>query len=1187
MSTEVPKNTIGMTEEEANALISSHTMAEADAQKLVDSYNEPSGFDIALDIAQGVSKGPLNAIKEGAKTLSGAFGEEAETPLMNWLLEQTGTLDTTPGKVTEGFSRAISSYALLRGYGTATTIPGKFAEVATKGAAVDFTIWGKDDGRLANLLADNGADNVVVNYLKSDPTDSVLEDKFKHAVEGLLMGMVSEATITSITAGYRAAKAKLWAKGKLPEEIAKEVDEALEAGKIIPAATKTTKTADEVAQDATVAKVEKEIASEAPELKYQEGFKKEREVYTDKPPYTAFNYEKILAGIDESAHKEATAILENITKTEDFIRYAKTGVKPQEVTIKQAEVLRKKLGFEGVLELAHKTTKTAAELDAHLVLLKREMVGQFDSLIKDIVTSKPSDKVALINTLRQLRPLSILAAGSKSLQQGGARVTVAGRLDIVPEGLFEQLDEIQKLSPDILSKEADKIIDDVTAKRIHKELKKLADIESDVTLHRVMKGINKDDKWLKKTVNVLTELRLTSLLSGPVTLMKNIAGNYTVRKASNAEYRMAGIIGRIRGDADRFTKDEVEALTNGSSHQARETLDNFIKAIKQIPNGSTVEYNKAMTKANKISEEMANTVDPTILKQLEEQHISALKAAEKVKPYEDALEESYLDFYQKYDTGSYRAISSNYLMKNTDTPLRQSIGKTVDGIGALIRTPYQALGVTDDMFKRVIYGSEMKYIATREANIAGLEGVDKQKFIEGFYKAHEALFLKKAGKDLTEDQANLVKQYVASNKGKFHLEAIERAREGTFQEELRATGAINTTVKKVDEIIKGIPGGQWIVPFYRTPVNILKWVGRRTPGVHKLSQRMTDDIAAGGRRKALAESRLVMGTSLYAVSGLLAYNNMITGTAPAGEREAWKAAGIQENSIYNPFTDEWVPFNGLDPVGMFLGLTAEFNMFITDMHRQGKFLLDDEDVLEDINEFTGAMVTMLTNQVVSKSWMESLDQFLRWTKGQNPTFAERQQATFLPFGSFVNFIQNGEGDELKEAMGLFESIKKKYAPDTLRGGLDIFGKKQQLTSFLGMRTRKPNLTPARKEIFRLKTEIPRMSKKITHLGAEIELEPEDYHKMRLLVDTKYHLEERLDALVQSSEYKVLPDGIDYTEVGKRKAIQTLFSEIHADARRSFIGSNKDRLDELKDALDKKLGTLKNKRKGLYERWMEN
>ena len=920
MSTEV-QNNIGMDPESAKSLVNTYTMSEDDAKNLVNQYNteEPTGLDYAADISKGVVKGPLNAIKEAAKTLADWNGSEAKTPWMDYLLDATGELETAPGKITEGFSRFISSYALLRGYGKATTFKGKLLESTVKGSVVDFTIWNKDDGRLSNILADNGIENVVVDYLKSDPSDSIKEDKFKHTIEGMLTGIVSETVIAGIVKGYSGAKAKAWSKGKLPQEVAIDVDNLVDADKIIPDAPKTTHTTDEVAQEAIVTKIDKEVkvaqskikveaqdtesistpvlatatafpktlgspkpryrnqniefesdldkaiyilgskrksaryndflqwavetsgktqeelmvlskdmratlkknadegspltvkapievgrvsdASNLPNIKYEEGFPTTKKVYTDKPPYTAFNYEKILAGIDEANHKQATEILENITKSEDFIRFAKTGTKPLDITVKQAELMSKKLGFQGIVELAAKTTKTASKLDAQLIMMKVATATELEKVLKAIKIAEPTDRVALINNLRELQALSILTAGTKSLQMGGARVTTAGRVEIIPKEVLDTLEELQEVAPLVFKEEADKLIDDAAAVRIHKQLKKLVDIESDVTLHRVMKGIADGDGRGMKTVNVLTEMRLTGLLSSPVTLMKNVGGNYFVRKASNVEYRLAGTLGKWRGDKDRFLDDEVEALTNGSAHQANETIHNFVKAIKQIPKGSPIEYTKAMDKARAINAQIADTTDKALIKQLKIQEVEAIKNAQQFKPYEDTLEESYLDFYQKYDTGSYRAISSNYLMDNVDTPLRQNIGKTIDGIGALIRVPYQALGVTDDMFKRVIYGSEMKYIATREANILELKNTEKQEFIKGFFKAHEDLFLKKSKEGMSDEQRALVEKFIAPNKGKFHLEAIERAREGTFQEELRNNGNFNTALKNLDLIL--------------------------------------------------------------------------------------------------------------------------------------------------------------------------------------------------------------------------------------------------------------------------------------------------------------------------------------------------------------------------------------------------
>ena len=1160
---------------------------EADRQQLIadlkEEEKEGDGWAQTLDIMRGAARGPVNAFKEGAKTLGMAFGQEydeVETPFANNLLDLLGEQETTTGEVVEGFSRFISSWVLLRGYGGATTKTGKILETTTKGAVIDFTIWNQDDGRLANVLADAGMDNAIVNYLKTDPSDSAAEDKFKHALEGGGLSLTLEA-IVGIVKGYKSVKDKIWNNAKSPEDAVAQIDDLAANDRIIPKPPKQTGTPTEDYVPEVKTQPKKEVEISPIEITQTE-FK------GTKPPETALNYDRV---VFESAEEQkiAQTIFENILNSKEAIAYTKSGKIPLAITEKQAAELRRKLG-DDIMPFAKTSVAKTRGQEVALTLLRKEYWARFQKIKDTIKESDPDDVVAILNTMKELPELDLLVRASKSIQTSAARTTSAGRIDVIPEDAAKFLEEVQQLAAKDFDQASKKIVDKTTAKRIHKKLKEFANTDSAMNLNRLMKDLSKDDAWWKKTGRVLTEMRTSGLLSSPVTLMKNVLGNYSVRKINQLEYRMAGVISKMKGLEDGLQKDEIEALTNSNWHLSNMALENWVNALKQIPKGSAVEYRAALENAKKIGMEFGEQ---------SKQYQDAITAANKVKPYEDVLEEGFLDFYQKFDTPSYRAISSDYLMKSTDGIIRQNVAKTLDAAGALIRTPYQALGITDDMFKRAIYGSELKYIATREANILKLQGIAKQKYIEEFYEAHNTLFQKGKSADLTPREKGLIKKYVTANKGKFHREAIERSREGTFQEEIKATEFtdtynvdkgfnINPALASVDNTIKKFPGGQWLVPFYRTPVNIVKFVGRRTPGLHKLSTKMRDDIAAGGRRKAIAEARLTMGTMLYSMFGLYAYNGFITGTAPGNERNTWKAAGIQENAMYIPVLDQWIPISGLDPIAMFAGLSAEINMFVTDMNRRGWDTDSLPGFAEDLGELQGAMITALSNQILSKTWLEGLDQFQKMWKGEAPQYLGQQAATFLPFSSLANFMNSEQGESIKEAKGVWENITKKYAPYLNRPALDIFGKEQDLVSFLGMPQLVPTTEIGRQELMRLKVNQLPMSDKIVHKSSEIELEAEDHWKLRELLNSHVDLEGRLNYLVDSASYQAMPDGVDYDVPGTKKyEIGQLFSNAKAAAKKEFLNRYSDRLDELLAEVEKNRASVDNQNKVLYMKWFEN
>lgn len=1091
---------------------------------------DSSFFGTVKDVVKGVVRGPFENLKNTATNLYSYFGMEAPkegaAPFSSSILKMIGEPSTEAGKIAESISQVGSAILTTRGAG------GGFGASMVTGAAADFVIWDKDDGRLADLLSEQGIQNGLIEYLKHDPNDSRAADNFKHVIEGGLLGVAAEGVIRSTIASYKFAKAQLWA-GRTAEDVAAILDGTTKQGKeplkpitnkedIVPK-KKQTKVVEPVTKmEQKVSDTTIEDIAAAPNVK------------GDKPPETSFNYDRVQ--VDEESKK----ILEGITKNSDFEEYFKTGVKPQELTNTEADLLVAKMG-DNYLDFATQLVKDTEDLDVKLVAIKKIMATKVQSIAERTKGVSPDDKVSLLKSLKDLQELYTLVGGAKAAQTSAARTTAAGRISVIPQKVFDMLEEVELYTPELLEKELDTFINSVQAAKIHKELSRFVDIEDEVNLHRVVEGLNTNDGIFTKAVNVLLETRTAGLLSSPVTTAINIIGNTSVMALRNVEYYMAGAIGKVTGAQDRFLFEELNAMSSGMFTSTKETFKNLGRTLKKIPEGA--------------------------------------------KEAEDFLEASYLDNFQKYDTGSYKAVSQDYILgRDINTPIKNFFGKSIDIAGAAIRLPYHALGITDDMFKRSIYQGQITYIATREANKRGLEGAAKQQYIGEFVTAHLSLYARK-GQELSPEVKGLVQKHIVDNSAKFHSEAIERSREYVFQEELRAgerDSKINKTLHYIDKVRTASPYAQFIIPFYRTPVNILKWVGRRTPGVHLLSQRMMDDFAAGGRRKALAQSKLAMGTSLYALGGFLAYNGQTTGAAPANEREAWKTAGIPEYSI--KIGNEWVQYNRFDPVGMFLGLTADLNQFHQDMARRGYDNL--EGYQEKFDEVSAAVIVSFSNNVLNKTWVKGVSDVVKAIEYKDSGYFTSMTASIAPYSSAVRWANDTE--YYKEAETLIEKFKKNYEPYTLRDALDIFGKPQEKHTQFGIVSGVGTDSLIRQEIMRLKLPVTKFDDKIIFKGTEVELEPEDHWKLQKLTDSVFNLEENLNKVVSTQAYKNAPDGIDFTVKGTKKwFINNKISEIREKSRKYFISRNENILNEYMKQRQINIDTLSNKNKGLYERWLND
>lgn len=1064
--------------------------------------------DPLTDAFTGIARGPVEALKNATVNLADMLGiegtEEEIAPFFTSVLNKVDEPETTLGKSLESVSGFVSSYALLRGFGKQS-----FTSAAVKGAAVDMTIWDKEDGRLADILDDAGVQNIVIDYMKTDKDDTSFENGLKNAIEGVALGTVTEGVIKGIAQGYKLTKAKLEATGEVLNET-------------VPVQPTTVKEVEEPAQDV--------VETDVPLVKPQSST---TEVTGTKPPETAFNYNNV-EGLDD----EARAVLEGAVNNKDLNEFLSLGVRPQALTEQMVETLDKKIGGD-YIQFANELIKDTKDYDVKLIYMKQKM---YDKLIEvqDLTkNTNVEDSVGMVNLLNKWNELTILTGASKAAQTGAARATAAGRINLVPKEVMDSVTELAQNEPGLLSREIEKYLDKATLTKLKNKIFEATDIENDTTLHKAMIALNKEDGTITKVLNALVEMRSAGLLSSPVTQGINIVGNLLVRGLARTEDYAAYGIGKVFNTKDRMMWDELQAMSNGRLTSAMETFSGISNAFRK--GGG-------------------------------------------VKGIEDNIENNYLDFYQKYDTASAKSISSDYLMNlgEESGTIAKGIGATIDVIGAGLRLPFHALGITDDMFKRSIYTGQISYIATREANNLKLVGEAKDKYISDFINTHKLVFSKRA-KDLNPEQQELVNKYIVNTGGKYHKEALETSRELTFQEEIRSgksASRINKALAKIDEIRNLHPIGNFVVPFYVTPVNLLKWVGRRTPIIHKLSRRMTDDIAAGGRRKNLAYARLAMGTSLYSMGGMLAASGvLIGGSTSEEERKSRAQAGISDYSI--KFGDKTLEVNRFDPLITPLMLSADLYTFHREMIDRG--YSTDETYTEKFDEVMGALITSFSGNVLDKTWLKSISDIVDAVKYGNEDYAKQAIASFAPYSSAFRYANQQES--YKEASTLLENFKKVYAPSLLRDKLDVFGKPYKDERFAGIKESTITDSPIRKEIARLKVPITKFDKKIIHKSAELELEPEDHWKMQSYVNNVFKLEERLNKIVNSSGYQRLPEGIDFTQRGTKKyMIQKAISETRDKARKYFLSKNKARVDELYEDYKEKVDSVNNKRSQI-EQWL--
>lgn len=255
----------------------------------------------------------------------------------------------------------------------------------------------------------------------------------------------------------------------------------------------------------------------------------------------------------------------------------------------------------------------------------------------------------------------------------------------------------------------------------------------------------------------------------------------------------------------------------------------------------------------------------------------------------------------------------------------------VSGIkGSIIRTPTRALSAADELFKGIARRMEINGLALRIAQGEGLKG--------------DAL-------------KNRVAELSANPTAEMQDKAGKYARYVTFQTPLGPVGQAVSRVSQWKPM--NVPVGKFVVPFVRTPANLIKFATERSPAAPLLAD-WRKDFMAGGARRDLAIAKAAVGSG----AGLLFYQwakeGKITGSGPADDnaRALMQADGWQPYSI--KVGDRWVSYARMDPLSTTMGVAA-------DLATKGDEMTDSQ------REHAGALVTAaVIKNLSNKTWLSGV-----------------------------------------------------------------------------------------------------------------------------------------------------------------------------------------------------------------------
>ena len=176
--------------------------------------------------------------------------------------------------------------------------------------------------------------------------------------------------------------------------------------------------------------------------------------------------------------------------------------------------------------------------------------------------------------------------------------------------------------------------------------------------------------------------------------------------------------------------------------------------------------------------------------------------------------------------------------------------------------------------------------------------------------------------------------------------------------------------------------GKWLIPFYRTDINLMKqglersvaaipYMGYKTyRGDYKipedvklaLDHNLAPDFQTLNNVGQLSDdsARVLMGAGITATALWLVNSGLLTGQAPSdpAERALWKAKGIKPYSI--KLGNDWFPFDRLAPLGISASVAADWAS-MAEKYKEGGW-----------DAAATQFKTAITNQIVGRGMMMGL-----------------------------------------------------------------------------------------------------------------------------------------------------------------------------------------------------------------------
>lgn len=467
----------------------------------------------------------------------------------------------------------------------------------------------------------------------------------------------------------------------------------------------------------------------------------------------------------------------------------------------------------------------------------------------------------------------------------------------------------------------------------------------------------------------------------------------------------------------------------------------------------------------------------------------------------------------------------------------QDPSKFWEGMQNLHSVMTRAMGATDEFMSQLNYRSIARSKALQEA---------EKNAIEAGMKDNELWI---------NEEADRIFKNKFDNHGKpTDVESLNEARTILYQNNLDGTmynyqtGAKEqmrdpSFVMKLAGSLQGMANEnafmKCMFPFVKTGANILQMSLDHNAIYMAASPLQRKLLTAQTAEGALARSQCAFGMFSLAIGAMMAFNGMITGSAPSDpkERKALFATGWKPYSF--KVGDSYISYQGYEPLHGMLGFAADCaNMYST--------ITNPEDEAR-LKHFQAQILPTLVNNFLDKAafrtGLSQLDLVLNPQDADewNRAIAQTTKG-FLPDVAFVTNTKSvGEHDVLQPKT-FYERVFYRYFPEKwtpMDYRRNVFGEKQSITGLIATTMGNQEGTPE-EEALEYLSRYGYTPSEIDDVIANTGLRISDFkdsetgrsamdamkEEMSTVTIQGMTLREAIRTLVTSEAYQSLPDGVD-------------------------------------------------------------